>query len=73
MANDGETMETVTDLIFLGSIITAESELQPPNQKTFAPWKKTYDKQPIKEQRHYFADKGPYSQSYDFSSSHAWV
>ena len=37
----------------------------------FAPWKKSYDKarQCIKNQRHYFADKGPYSQSYGFSSS----
>ena len=37
-----------------------------------APWKKSYDKprQPIKNQRHDFADKGPYSQSYSFSSSH---
>ena len=40
-----------------------------------APWKKSYDKsrQPIKKQRHYFADKGPSSQSYGFSSSHAWI
>ena len=54
---DGETMETVTDFIFLGSKITAE--------KTLAPWKKSSDKprQRIKKQRHYFADKGPYSQS----------
>ena len=37
-----------------------------------APWKKSYDKprQHIKKQRHYFADKCPSSQSYDFSSSH---
>ena len=37
-----------------------------------APWKKSYDKprQHIKKQRHYFADKCPLSQSYDFSSSH---
>ena len=37
-----------------------------------APWKKSYDKprQRIKKQRHYFAEKGPYSQSYGFSSSH---
>ena len=36
------------------------------------PWKKSYDKprQNIKKQRHYFADKGPHSQSYGFSSSH---
>ena len=37
-----------------------------------APWKKSYDKpkQCIKKQRHYFPDKGPYSQSYGFPSSH---
>ena len=28
---------------------------------------------PCKKQRHYFAHKGPYSQSYGFSSSHAWM
>ena len=41
----------------------------------FAPWKKIYDqpKQHIKKQRHYFADHGPSSQSYCFSSSHVWV
>ena len=40
-----------------------------------APWKKSYDKtrQCIKKQRHYFADKGPLSQSYGFSSSHVWI
>ena len=37
-----------------------------------APWKKSYDKprQRIRKQRHHFADKGLYSQSYGFSSSH---
>ena len=37
-----------------------------------APWKKSYDqpRQHIKKQRHYFANKGPSSQSYGFSSSH---
>ena len=40
-----------------------------------APWKKSHDKsrQPIKKQRHYFADKGSSSQSYGFLSSHAWI
>ena len=39
---------------------------------SLAPWKKSYDKpkQYIKNQRHYFADKCLYSQSYGFSSSH---
>ena len=40
-----------------------------------APWKKSYDKprQHIKKQRHYFADKSTYSQSYGFSSNHVWM
>ena len=40
-----------------------------------APWQKSYDKprQHIKNQRHHFADKGQYSQSYGFSSSHVWM
>ena len=40
-----------------------------------APWKKSYDqpRQHIKMQRHYFADKGLSSQSYDFSNSHVWM
>ena len=39
------------------------------------PWKKSYDqnRQHVKKQRHYFADKGLSSQSYDFSSSHVWM
>ena len=39
------------------------------------PWKKNYDqpRQHIKKQRHYFANKGPSSQSYGFSSSHVWM
>ena len=41
----------------------------------FAPWKKSYEKtrHHIKKQRHYFANKGPYNQSYGFSSSHVWM
>ena len=27
----------------------------------------------LKKQRHHFADKGPYNQSYDFSSNHVWM
>ena len=40
-----------------------------------APWKKSYNKpkQSIKKQKHHFADKGLYNQSYDFSSSHVWM
>ena len=40
-----------------------------------APCKKSYDQptQHIKKQRHYFANKGPSSQGYGFSSSHVWL
>ena len=43
--------------------------------KDVTPWKESYDqpRQHIKKQRHYFANKGPSSQSYGFSSSHVWV
>ena len=49
--------------------------LQPRNEKTPAPWKKSYDqpRQHIKKQRHYFANKGPSSQGYGFSSSPVWM
>ena len=41
----------------------------------FAPWKESYDqpRQHIKKQRHYFANKGPSSQGYGFSSNHLWM
>ena len=71
---DGETMETRTDFIFLGSKITADGDCSH-EIKRLAPWKKSYDKprQHIRKQRHYFAYKGPSSQSYSFSSSHVWI
>ena len=61
-------METVADLIFLGSKITADSDLQPRNQK------KSYYKPrwQVKKHRHHFTNKGTYSQSYGFSSSHVY-
>ena len=59
---DGETMETVTDFIFLGSKITTDGDCSH-EIKTLVPWKKNYDhpRQHIKKQRHYFANKGPSS------------
>ena len=71
---DEETMETVTDFILGGSKITADGDCSH-EIKTLAPWKKSYDqpRQHIKKQRHYFANKGPSSQRYGFSSSHVWM
>ena len=71
---DGETVKTVADFIFGGSKVTADGDCSH-KIKTLAPWQKGYD-QPrwhIKKQRHYFADKGPSSQSYGFSSGHVWM
>ena len=43
--------------------------------KTLAPWKKSYDqpREHVKKQRHYFANRGPSSPTYGFSSSHVWI
>ena len=71
MLMDGETMETVRDFIFLGSKITIDDDCRR-EIKTLVSWRKSYDqpRQHIKKQRHYFANKGPSSQSYGLSSSH---
>ena len=72
---DGETMETVTDFILGGSKITVDGDHSHEFKRCFAPWKKSYDqpRQHIKKQRHYFTNKGPSSQTYDFSSSHVQI
>ena len=68
---EGETMEAVTDFIFLGSKITADGDCSH-EIKMLAPWKKSHDqpREHIKKQRHYFANKDLSSQSFSFSSSH---
>ena len=67
--------ETVADFIFLGSKITADGDCSHEIKKMFTPWKESYDqpRQYIKRQRHYFANKGPSSQSYGFSCGHVWM
>ena len=67
---DGETMETVTDFIFLGYKITTDGDCSHAIKRhlLFGKKKKNYEKprQHIKKQRHYFANKGHSSQSYGF-------
>ena len=74
MAKRWEKIEIVTDFIFLGSKITTDGDCSH-EIKMLVPWKKIYDqpRQCIKKQRHHFANKGHYSQSYGFSSSHVWM
>ena len=69
---DGGKIRNSERLYFIGLQSHCRWWLQPQNEKTVVPWKKSYDRprQNIKKQRHYFADKGLYSQSYGFSISH---
>ena len=62
-------------ILFLGLQNDCGQWLQSWNLKTLPPWKKSYDKprQCIKKQRHHFANKGPSSQGYGFSSGHVWM
>ena len=71
---DGETIETVTDFI-LGAqkwlqMVTAARKFK---DSCSLEEKLDQPRQHIKKQRHYFANKGPSSQSYGFSSSHVWM
>ena len=65
---DGETVETVSDFIFLGSKITADGDRLLLGRKV-----RTNLDSIIKKQRHYFTNTGPSSQGYGFSSSHVWM
>ena len=68
---DGETVETVSDFIFLGSKITADGDCSHEIKRRLLLERKSHD-QPgkhIKKQRYYFDGKGLYSQSCGFPSS----
>ena len=66
---DGETVETVSDFIFLGSKITTDGDCSHEIKRCLLleakVWKQSYNKprQHIKRHRHYFANKGPSSKS----------
>ena len=71
---DGETMETVTDFIFGApkslQMVTAAMKLKDAYSLEEKLWPTN---QHIMKQRHYFANKGPSSQGYGFSSGHVWM
>ena len=70
---DGETVETVTDLIILGSKITANGDCSHEiKDACFLGRKAMTNLDSILKSRD-FANKGPSSQSYGFSSSHVWM
>ena len=65
---DGETMETVTDFIFLGSKTTADGDCSHEIKRHLLLGRKVMMNlnSIFKKQRHYFANK-------DFSGSHVWI
>ena len=69
---EGGKMETVTHFIFLGSKITLDSDCSHKIRRRLLPGRKAMANLDsiLKSRDTHFADKGPYSQSYGFSSSH---
>ena len=71
---DGERAETESDFIFLGSKITADGNCNHEIKRHLLLGRKALTNlNSIFKSRHYFAKKGPFSQSYGFSSSHVWM
>ena len=69
---DGETVDTVSDFIFLGSKVTADDDCSHEIKRCLLLGRKVMTNlgSILKKQRHYFVNKGPSSQGYGFSSSH---
>ena len=71
---DGETEETVSDFIFWGSKITADGDSSQEIKRCLLLGRKVMTNlDSIFKSRHYFANKGPSSQGYGFSSGHVWM
>ena len=72
---DGETVEMVWDFILGGSKITADGDCSYKMKRTLLLGRKAMTNLDhiLKKQRHCFADKGPSSQNYGFSSNHVWI
>ena len=71
---DGVTTETVSDFIFLGSKITPDGDCSHEVKRHLLLGRKAMTNlDSILKSRDTFANKGPSSQSYDFSSSHVWM
>ena len=71
---DGETIGKVTDFIFLGSKITADGDCSQEIKRHLLIGRKAMTNlDSILKSRHYFAEKGPSSQSYGFPNRHVWM
>ena len=73
---DGETVETVSEFIFLGSKITADGDCSHEIKRHLLLGRKVMtnlDSILKTRERHYFVNKDPSSQGYAFSSGHVWM
>ena len=69
----GEKVEAVTSFIFLGSQITVDSDYSHEIKRCLLLGRKIKTKLNSLLKSRDFTDKGPSSQSYDFSNSHVWM
>ena len=69
---DGDTMETLAEFIFFTFKITTDGDCSHEIKRHLFLGRKAMTNlySILQKQRHYFADRGPYSQSYVFSTSH---
>ena len=72
---DGETVETLSDFLFLGSKITADGDCSHEIKRRLLLGRKVMTNLDsiLQKQRHYFANKGPSGRGYGFSSGHVWM
>ena len=72
---DGETVETVSDFVFLGSKITADGDCSHEINRRLLLGRKAMTNLDsiLKTQKYYVANRGLSSQGYGFSSSHIWM
>ena len=70
---DGETVETVSDFIFWGSKITADSDCSHEIKRCVLLVRKVMTNLDSIFKSRAFANKGPSSQGYGFSSGHVWM
>ena len=71
---DGETVEAVSDFIFLGSKITADGDCSQEIKRCLLLGRKVMTNlDSILKSKRYFFNKGPSSRGYGFSSGHVWM
>ena len=71
---DGERLETVSDFISGGSKIIADGDCSHEVKRCLLLGRKVMiNLEHIEKQKQYFANKGPSSQGYGFSSGHVWM